>query len=153
MTLAKEVLGTLLFFSDEIVVQKDMLVVADINTFIVFDLKSSLEPKGIINRVNDMHKSSIMMVLQHRGVIYHSRTLSYENWVIRAIYNLTHPPITSKININSQQSLCYSLTQTPSPSIPLLMIDQPTCGLYFYFEHKRGQDPFLVRYSECSQIK
>jgi hypothetical protein len=62
-TMAKVIPTQYLLVDNEIIIQKDTLVMNDFDTFTVYDIKSSLEPKGIINRVFSLGQLPIIMVL------------------------------------------------------------------------------------------
>jgi hypothetical protein len=63
LTLAKEHPTQVYPTVEQFIIQKETLIVSSITNFTIFDLKKSVEPKGIINRAFDITEPSIILVL------------------------------------------------------------------------------------------
>lgn len=81
-------------------VEKDILIVINRAKFIVYDFRTSLEPKGYVNLVYQARWPLIELIFQERGVLYQSLTEILDGNYPRIIFNISSPAITSFIKIS-----------------------------------------------------
>jgi hypothetical protein len=83
-----------------LIVEKDTIIVNGLEQFTVYDFRTSLEPKGFLNRIYHSRVPCLDLLFQERGALQQSLTEIVDGFKVRAVYNISSPVIASSIKLD-----------------------------------------------------